>query len=124
LTIEAGNAGQLTISGNNASRVILTGESTNVTLKNLIIANGRVSGTDPNNEATSAGGGIQTGGSSTLTLENCQVKNNVAGFGGGIYTGFRSTTTVINSLFSGNDGSRGIIPNAVAARLPLKAGVL
>jgi hypothetical protein len=45
LTIEAGNAQQLTISGNNTSRVILTGESTNVTLKNLIIANGRVSGT-------------------------------------------------------------------------------
>ncbi|MEG4127377.1 choice-of-anchor Q domain-containing protein, partial [Microcoleus sp. Pol14D5] len=66
---------------------------------------GKVSGTDPNNEATSAGGGIQTGSSSTLTLENCQVNNNVAGFGGGIYTGFRSTTNVINSKFSGNDGS-------------------
>ncbi|MEG4632115.1 DUF4347 domain-containing protein, partial [Microcoleus sp. AR_TQ3_B6] len=105
LTIEAGNAGQLTISGNNSSRVISTQGSTNVTLKNLIIANGRVFGNDPNNEATTAGGGIQTGGNSTLTLENCQVKNNVAGFGGGIHTGFRSTTTIINSKFSGNDGS-------------------
>src|SRR4028119_350328 len=106
LTIDAGNTTQLTISGNNTSRVILTGESTNVTLKNLIIANGRVSGTSESNLPASAGGGIQTGGTGSLTLENCQVKNNVAGMGGGIFTGFRSTTTVINSVFSGNDGSR------------------
>jgi hypothetical protein len=85
LTIDAASAAKLTISGNNASRVILTEGSTNVTLKNLIIANGKVSGTDPNNEATSAGGGIQTGGNSTLNLENCQVNNNVAGYAGNLY---------------------------------------
>jgi hypothetical protein len=105
LTIEAGNAGQLTLSGNNSSRVIFTEGLINLTLKNLIIANGRVFGTNPNNDETSAGGGILTAGGGTLTLENCQVKNNVAGFGGGIYGGFRSTTIVINSKFSGNDGS-------------------
>ncbi|MEG4583425.1 DUF4347 domain-containing protein, partial [Microcoleus sp. MON1_C5] len=105
ITIDGAAAPGLTISGNNTSRVIRIGGSTNATIKNLIVANGKVSGIDPNNEATSAGGGIQTGGSSTLTLENCQVNNNVAGFGGGIYTGFRSTTNVINSKFSGNDGS-------------------
>ncbi|MEG4013287.1 MULTISPECIES: DUF4347 domain-containing protein, partial [unclassified Microcoleus] len=105
LTVDAISAANLTISGNNTSRVILTEGSTNVTLKNLIVANGKVSGTDPNNETTSAGGGIKTGGNSTLTLENCQVNNNVAGFGGGVHTGFRSTTTVINSKFSDNDGS-------------------
>jgi hypothetical protein len=104
LTIDAVGAANLTISGNNTSRVILTEGLTNVTLKNLIIANGRVSGIDANNQTTSAGGGIQTGGSSTLTLENCQVNNNVAGFGGGIYTGFKSTTNVTNSTFDGNDG--------------------
>src|SRR4028119_1620330 len=92
LTIDATGASNLTISGNNTSRVILTGESTNVTLKNLIIANGKVSGTSESNAAESAGGGIQSGGTGSLTLENCQVNNNVAGFGGGIYTGFRSTT--------------------------------
>src|SRR6476469_6567443 len=104
LTIDAVGAANLTISGNNTSRVILTEALTNVTLKNLIVANGKVSGTDPNNQITSAGGGIQTGSSSTLTLENCQLNNNVAGFGGGIYTGFKSTTNVTNSTFDGNDG--------------------
>jgi hypothetical protein len=122
LTIEAGKAGQLTISGNNTSRVLLTGDLTKVTLKNLIIANGRVSGTEESSPATSAGGGIQTGGSSTLTIENCQVKNNVAGFGGGIYTGFRSTTNVINSLFSGNDGSRAIHTERGGGAIATKSG--
>jgi parallel beta-helix repeat protein len=122
LTIEAGNARQLTISGNNASRVMLTGEYTNVTLKNLIIANGRLSGTTESNEATSAGGGIRTGGTSTLTLENCQVKNNVAGIGGGLYTGFRSRTTVINSLFSGNDGSRAPLGERGGGAIATKSG--
>jgi len=107
LTIDGANR-NITISGNNASRVMLTENGTKVTLKNLIVANGRVSGTDLKNESTSAGGGIKTGDSSTLTLENCEVNNNVAGFGGGIYTGFRSQTTVINSKFSGNDGSRAL----------------
>ncbi|MEG4304889.1 DUF4347 domain-containing protein [Microcoleus sp. D3_18a_C4] len=104
LTIDASAAINLTISGNNASRVMLTEGSTNVTLKNLIVANGKVLGTDLNNEVTSAGGGIQTGGNSTLTLENCQVNNNVAGYAGGIYAGFKSTTNVLNSTFTGNDG--------------------
>ena len=104
LIIDAIGASNLTISGNNTSRVILTEGSTNVTLKNLIVANGKASGTDPNNEVTSAGGGIQTGGNSTLNLENCQVNNNVAGYAGGIYTGFKSTTNVLNSTFEGNDG--------------------
>ncbi|MEG4213723.1 DUF4347 domain-containing protein, partial [Microcoleus sp. S13_B4] len=104
LTLDASGASNLTISGNNTSRVIFTEGSTNVTLKNLIVANGKVSGTDPNNEDTSSGGGIKTGGNSTLTLENCQVNNNVAGYAGGIYAGFKSTTNVLNSTFTGNDG--------------------
>src|SRR4028118_89302 len=106
LTIEADRDRKVTISGNNSSRVMLTGESTNVTLKNLIIANGRVSGTSESNQAASAGGGIQTGGTGSLTVDNCQVKNNVAGMGGGLFTGFRSTTPVINSVFSSEEGSR------------------
>src|SRR4028119_318242 len=122
LTIEADKARQVTISGNNTSRVILTGEFTNVTLKNLIIANGRVSGTSESNLATSAGGGIQTGGTGSLTLENCQVKNNVAGMGGGIFTGFRSTTTVINSVFSGNDGSRATATERGGGAIATKSG--
>ncbi len=103
--IDGSSAGKMTISGNNASRVFMMDGSTKVTLRNLIITNGKVSGTDPNNEKTSAGGGIRTEGYCTLTLEYCEVNNNVAGLGGGIHAGFRSKTTVIGSKFSGNDGS-------------------
>jgi len=104
LTLDGADAANLTISGNKSSRVIKTGDSTNITVKNLIIANGKVSN-NSSNEATSAGGGIQTGSSSTFTLENCQVNNNIAGFGGGIYAGFKGTTTILNSQFNENDGS-------------------
>ncbi|MBD0342010.1 MAG: hypothetical protein ICV61_14365, partial [Microcoleus sp. Co-bin12] len=62
------------------------------------------------------------GDSSTLTLENCQVKNNVAGIGGGIFTGFRSTTTVINCLFNGNDGSRAISTERGGGAIATKSG--
>jgi hypothetical protein len=106
LTIEAGNARQLTISGNNASRVLRTAEGTKVTLRNLIIANGRLFGTQENTPLTSAGAGIMTGAGSTLIIESCEIKNNIAGYGGGIFTGSRSKTTITNSLFSRNDGSR------------------
>ncbi|MGE5658629.1 MAG: DUF4347 domain-containing protein [Actinomycetota bacterium] len=104
LTINGANAPNLTISGNNASRVIFTQDNTNVTLRNLIIANGKLSN-DPNNETTSAGAGILTGNSAILTLDTCQINNNVAGFGGGLYTGYKGTTTVTNCQFNGNDGS-------------------
>ena len=101
LTIDAGQAAGLTISGNSTSRVFEMGAQTQVTLKNLTIANGKVSG----DESTGAGGGILTGNSSQLTVINCRINKNVAGVGGGIYSGFRSTTTVINSSFDQNDGS-------------------
>ena len=104
VTIDGGNR-KITISGNNSSRVIRLENFTNATLKNLIVANGRVFGGEQYSETTNSGAGIQTGNSSTLTLENCEVNNNVAGFGGGIYAGLRGTTIVLNSKFSGNDGS-------------------
>ena len=105
LIIDAVDAKDLTISGNNSSRVFVTENATNVTLRNLIIVNGRATGINLQSETTSAGGAIKSGGGGHLTLENCYVNNNVAGFGGAIYTGFRSRTTVINSSFSNNDGS-------------------
>lgn len=109
LIIDGTKAANLTISGNNASRVfeVLNDpnyQATNVKFKNLTIANGKLSGTDPNNEAF-AGAAIKTASNTTLTVENCQINNNVAAFGGGIFTGWRSNTTVINSKFNGNDGT-------------------
>jgi Ca2+-binding RTX toxin-like protein len=105
LTIDGAAAAGLTISGNNASRVINVQSLVNFTLKNVTVANGRLTGTDETDEAASAGAGILGGSSSTLTIENCAFNNNFAGFAGAIYTGFQSTNTVINSTFDGNDGT-------------------
>lgn len=109
LTIDGSGATGLKISGNNASRIfeVLNNsnyQGVNVSFKNLILTNGKLSGTDPNNEAT-AGAAIKTASYTTLQVENCQINNNVAAFGGGIFTGWRSNTTVINSTFTGNDGT-------------------
>ena len=101
LTIDAVKAPGLTISGNRASRVFNTAAQIEVVLKNLTIANGKVTG----DEDTGAGGGILTGSGSQLTVINCRFNKNSAGLGGGIYSGFRSSTTIINSSFDQNDGS-------------------
>ena len=105
LIIDGADAAGLTISGNNASRVFETGNQTNVTLRNLTIANGQ---TSQSGEAGN-GGGIKTGFESSLTVENSAFNNNVtSGEGGGAIWAANSTnTTIINSTFDGNDATAG-----------------
>lgn len=109
LTIDGINAPGITISGNNASRVFFVTANTtfvpsSVTLKNLVIADGKATGIGE----LGAGGGIQTDSRSTLTVENSTFRNNVAtGEGGGaIFAGFRSNNTILNSTFDGNDATQ------------------
>jgi len=101
LSIDSSATAGLTLSGNNASRILNVQGAVTVDLKNLTFANGKLTGTD---EATGAGAAIRGGDSGILSVENCQFKNNVAGFGGAIYTGFKSTNTVIGSTFDSNEG--------------------
>lgn len=102
ITLDGSDAPGLAISGNKASRVFEIGAAATVVLKDLTIAQGKVTGSD---EINGAGGGILTNNSSNLTVINCRFEQNTAGFGGGIYAGFQATTTVINSRFDGNDGT-------------------
>lgn len=108
LIIDGANAPGLIVSGNNTYRVInVTNDSvypTDSTLRNLTIANGKTNGVGEDG----AGAGIRTRGGNTLTVENCEFKNNHAnGEGGGaIWAGFHtSTILVINSKFDGNSSS-------------------
>jgi hypothetical protein len=74
------------------------GAGTSVTLNNLTIANGSISG--------NFGGGIFNNGG-TLTITNSTISGNSADLGaGGIYIG-GGTTTIANSTFSGNSVSSG-----------------
>lgn len=97
--------GAVTISGNNASRVIdiridQNYNAPNVTLQNLTIANGKTTQTGEDG----AGAGVRTASNTTLTINNVKFNNNFAnGEGGGaIFAGWRSKNTVINSNFTNN----------------------
>jgi hypothetical protein len=105
LTINGPGAGQLAVSGGNASRVFeLDGASTNVTLSGLTITDGNGLGGALQNY----GGGILNNGS-TLTLSGCTVTQNSVGGGqgGAIYNSAGGTLTVSGSVLSGNNAWEG-----------------
>ncbi|MBE9548720.1 MAG: hypothetical protein IMF09_04875, partial [Proteobacteria bacterium] len=93
------NSPDITISGNNQSRVIQTDNGATVNLEGLTISNGV--------SDYLRGGGIYAF-NSTLSLSNSTVSNNSAQIGGGIST-FYSTLSLSNSTVSGNssDGNGG-----------------
>ena len=96
LTIDGKDATNLTISGNNSSRVFYLDKKKKAILKNLTIANGKTEG---------AGGGIDTRHESDITLENVKLHNNTSELGGGMRVGHLAKATVINSSFKGNNGT-------------------
>jgi Ca2+-binding RTX toxin-like protein len=107
LTVDGANAPGLTISGNNQSRIFFTTHNVDynpidVTLRNLILADGKTSEIGE----PGSGGAIRTIGQTNLIVENSEFRNNVAaGEGGGaIFSGWRSKTTVVNSKFDNNNG--------------------
>ena len=122
LTIN-GPTANLTISGNNASRVFRIRPGSNVEINNLTISDGNANfggGIDlngtltlnnttiSNNSATILGGGIRTL-TITLTLNNSTVSGNSAGgAGGGIYVDGNdvtlNNTTVSNNLATDGGG--------------------
>ncbi len=125
LTINGPGASQLTVSGNNASRVFLIGGGT-AAIRGITVSGGNGGGpnesgnggailnygaltltnaTVSSNTAATLGGGISNWGfGSTLILTNATVSNNSAtgNSGGGIYATGGGTLTVTNSTVSGN----------------------
>ena len=93
-----GTGQTLTISGNNAVRVMQVGAGALLTLNNLTIANGIGTG--------QGGGGISNSGTATITNSTFSGNSAPGGFGGGILNnGIGSTLTIANSIFSGNSGT-------------------
>ncbi|GAB4296963.1 MAG: hypothetical protein Fur0025_34800 [Oscillatoriaceae cyanobacterium] len=110
LIIDGAASAGLTLSGNNATRVIDVRQDASFnpvdfTIKNLMIANGKTTQTGEDG----AGGGIRTASRTKLTVDNVEFRNNVAGGegGGAIFAGYRSDNTIINSRFDNNDGTTG-----------------
>lgn len=131
LTINGPGARKLTVSANNASRVLEIASGAGAAINGLTISNGNVTGsgggilnsggtlaltnsTVRDNTANSGfGGGINNNGG-TLTLTNSTVSGNTAnhtppfgggGVGGGIYNNNSGTLTLTNSTVSGNQGT-------------------
>jgi Ca2+-binding RTX toxin-like protein len=102
LTIDASAASNLTISGNNQSRIFSITDNSNVSIKGLTFADGRavVEG-----DGVGAGGAINVQRKSNLTVENSTFINNSAERSGAIEVGFACSATVLNSTFDGNDGT-------------------
>jgi hypothetical protein len=109
------------VNGNGAAPVFAVGGSHTATFKNLTITNGHAG-----DAFGSAGGGITTGGGTTVTVIGCTLSGNKAdglgGAGGAIFNASGGTLTVINSTISGNsaaggDGQGGGIDNDGTANL-------
>jgi len=94
LTITGPGADQLTISGNNASRVFNVAVNVVVVVSDVTVANGNSTGGN--------GGGIYNAG--TLTINRCTLASNrTAGNGGGISNS--GTATVNSSTFYDNEAN-------------------
>ncbi|MFB2772650.1 choice-of-anchor Q domain-containing protein [Pelatocladus sp. BLCC-F211] len=101
VTIDGAGAENLTISGNNTTRIFSVNNYVNATVKNLTLTNGMVTGTD------GRGGAIAVWDYGTLQVENCNFNNNSAWQDGAIYVGHGSKATVLGSSFDSNDGTLG-----------------
>lgn len=83
-------ANLLSVSGNNAGRVLQVDAGVSASVAGLTIQGGTA--------ATATGGGILNNG--TLAIDACEVRSNTAGGGGGVYTA--GALTVTASTFSDN----------------------
>ncbi len=96
LTIAGPAAGQLTVSGNHASRVFeLAATANQVTLSGLTISNGSANG-----GSAFQGGGILVDSGAALTLNNSTVSGNSANQGAGINN--EGTMTISGSVVADN----------------------
>jgi hypothetical protein len=101
LTIQGPGAGQLTISGGDASRVFEVNYNENVTLSGLTISDGNVgyAANGPYGLIYSQGGGIYNRG--TLTLSGDTLSGNSASYGTGIFN-IGALTVNNGCMLSGN----------------------
>jgi hypothetical protein len=121
LRIDGPGAGVLAIDGNNQARAFSIASGVKATIEGLTIKNGSSSyaggidnggtltvsnSTLSGNSASFSGGGIDNGG--TLTVSNSTLSGNSASeYGGGIYNGETGTLTVSNSTLSDNSAYLG-----------------
>jgi len=106
ITLDATGVANLTISGNNTSRIFQVGTSQNTikaTFKGLTLINGNGQGA----QVSGLGGAINSANFCTITLVNCRLNHNKAKRGGALQVGAGARVTIQNSSFDRNDGTLG-----------------
>ena len=89
----------LTISGQDASRILYLNRDADVVVKGIALTNGR---------STVSGGAIYVASRAALSLENCSVTNSVAkNYGGAAYVATNSVFSATNTLLVGNTAQYG-----------------
>ena len=102
LDIEGPGAEQVTVSGNNVTRVFDIKGAVKVTLAGLTITNGLAVSTSPSLPGE-GGGGIENEAGATLNLRDDTIANNTAyGVGGGLWNRIGATVSIKDVLFTGN----------------------
>ena len=117
LTVDGGGlAIPVTLSGNNAVRVMQVSNNARVTLSSLTLTRGKDAGTSCAS-ASSCGGGLKVDTGAVVTLTNSTIFSNTGYYGGGIYS--TGVLTVQNStLYSNTAGlAGGGIANAAPGTL-------
>ena len=99
--IDGNDSADITISGNNASRIFDITGTTTVALDSLTLTNG-------NSTGAGGGGAIRVYSGVTLTLSDSTVSNSTVGtgYGGGGISNY-GTTTVVDSVITGNQANIG-----------------
>ena len=109
ISINGTDQDNLTVSGNNNSRIVSTANSANLEISSVTLTNGSVNGN---------GGAINVGPSTSLTVNNSTFSNSTAvissaypsglsGLGGAINSSNPSTVTINNSTFTNNNAYAG-----------------
>jgi predicted outer membrane repeat protein len=104
LTIDgSGLSPRVEISGNDSVRIFLINTTEEVTLKSLILRNGKTIG----GLNTNWGGAVYLAEASRVTIEDSIIRNNSSYFGGAIYVRPEAQLTVLNSEFTANTAASG-----------------
>ncbi|MBX7106483.1 MAG: hypothetical protein K1X57_20580, partial [Gemmataceae bacterium] len=125
VVITGPGAGQLAISGNNASRVFNVNAAVSVVISSLSIVAGTSTGsggglvnslagtitldrvTLANNKATGNGGGIANLSTGSITIQDSWLFGNSSGAGGGGVNVENGSATIVRSTLSGNSAANG-----------------
>ncbi|MBE9155745.1 DUF4347 domain-containing protein [Nodosilinea sp. LEGE 06152] len=104
ITIDGSGVSNLTLSGNNRSRIFQVGNSQSpvqATFKGLTLVNGNGQGA----QVPGMGGAINGANFVGITLVDTLLKNNKADRGGALQVGAGAQVTIRNSVFDSNDGT-------------------